>query len=73
VGFDRMQQIARDAYTSTESNLYAVSPETSHVFKEFSDGDPDFWSPRPSAGATSSTNDGTVMAFLRKDLEAKQK
>lgn len=73
VGFDRMQQIARHAYTSTESNLYAVSPETSHVFKEFSDGDPDFWSPRPSAGANSSANDGTAVAFLRKSSDAKQK
>jgi hypothetical protein len=73
VGFDRMQQIAGDAYTSTESNLYTVSPETSHVFKEFSDGDPDFWSPRPSAGANSSANDGTAVAFLRKSPEAKQK
>jgi hypothetical protein len=72
-GFDRMQQIARDAYVSTESNLYSVSPETSHVFKEFSDGDPDFWSPRPSAGANSSANDGTAVAFLRKSSEAKQK
>ena len=72
-GFDRMQQIARDAYTSTESNLYAVSPETSHVFKEFSDGDPDFWSPRPSAGANTSANDGTAVAFLRKDAGTKQK
>jgi hypothetical protein len=73
VGFDRMQQIARDAYASTESNLYAVSPETSHVFKEFSDGDPDFWSPRPPAGADSSANDGTAVALLRKSSEAKQK
>jgi hypothetical protein len=72
-GFDRMQQIALDAYASTESNLYAVSPETSHVFKEFSDGDPDFWSPRPSAGANFSANDGTAVALLRKGAETKQK
>jgi hypothetical protein len=73
VGFDRMQQIARDAYASTESNLYAVSPETSHVFKEFSDGDPDFWSPRPSAGVIPSANDGTPLALLRKSAETNQK
>ena len=72
-GFDRMQQIARDAYISTESNLYAVSPETSHVFKEFSDGDPDFWSPRPSAGANSSANEGTAVAILKMGAETKQK
>jgi hypothetical protein len=48
-GADRMEQIARVAYASTESNLYAINPETSHVFKEFADGDPGFWSPRASA------------------------
>src|SRR5439155_2997107 len=30
---ERMQQIAREAYVHTESNLYAVSPEKSHVSK----------------------------------------
>jgi hypothetical protein len=49
VAADRMQQIARDAYTSTESNLYAVSPEMSHVSKEFAAGESAFWTPRPSA------------------------
>jgi hypothetical protein len=66
-GFDRMQQIARDAYASTESNLYSVSPEMSHVTKEFSGGDPDFWSPRPSAGLKTSTNKGTAVASLGSD------
>jgi len=47
-GFERMQQLARDAYASTESNLYAVSPSTSHVSKEFAAGDPGFWSPKPA-------------------------
>jgi hypothetical protein len=45
-GVARMQQIARDAYASTESNLYAISPETSHVSKEFAAGDPTFWAPK---------------------------
>ena len=40
---ERMQQIAREAYASTESNLYAVSPQMSHVSKEFTASDPDFW------------------------------
>jgi hypothetical protein len=70
-GFDHMQQIARDAYASTESNLYSVSPEMSHVTKEFSGGDPDFWSPRPSAGLKSSTNQGTAVASLRSDAGTK--
>jgi hypothetical protein len=42
----RLRQIAREAYASTESNLYAVSPEMSHVTREFAAGDPDFWRPR---------------------------
>jgi len=45
----QMEQIAREAYASTESNLYAMSPETSHVSKDFADGDPEFWSPRRRA------------------------
>jgi hypothetical protein len=40
----RMEHIAREAYQSTESNLYFISPETSHVSKEFAEGDPEFWS-----------------------------
>jgi hypothetical protein len=47
----RIEQIARDAYDETESNLYAVSPDTSHVAKEFAAGDPQFWSPKPPAAA----------------------
>jgi hypothetical protein len=46
---DRMEQIAREAYQSTESNLYFTSPETSHVSKDFADGDPEFWYPKPGA------------------------
>jgi hypothetical protein len=46
---DRMEQIAREAYQSTESNLYFISPETSHVSKDFADGDPEFWSHKPTA------------------------
>ncbi len=50
-GSQRMEQIARESYTSTESNLYAVSPEMSHVAKEFAEGDAEFWSPkRPAEG-----------------------
>ncbi|HET9308219.1 MAG TPA: hypothetical protein VFO46_19530 [Candidatus Sulfotelmatobacter sp.] len=48
---ERMQQIARDAYASTESNLYSINPEKSHVSKGFAAGDLDFWTPRPQAAA----------------------
>ena len=49
----RMEQIARDAYVVTESNLYFISPETSHVSREFAAGDPQFWSPKSPAAAIS--------------------
>jgi hypothetical protein len=45
------EQIAREAYAATESNLYAISPAMSHVSKDFADGDPAFWSQKPSAAA----------------------
>ena len=55
-GAGRMQQVARDAYLSSESNLYAISPEMSHVSKEFAAGDPAFWSPKPAAAADPRSN-----------------
>lgn len=45
----RMRQIAREAYIVSESNLYAISPEMSHVSKDFAAGDPAFWSPKSAA------------------------
>lgn len=71
-GFDRMQQIARDAYASTESNLYAIRPETSHVPKEISDGDPDFWLSKPSAEAKPSPAVGIEAESGQKAAEANQ-
>lgn len=50
---ERMQQIAREAYAQTESNLYAISPEKSHVSKAFAAGDPQFWTPKPQTKTTS--------------------
>jgi hypothetical protein len=44
-----MEQIARDAYASTESNLYVIGPEMSHVSREFTEGDPSFWSAKTPA------------------------
>jgi hypothetical protein len=44
---DRMRQIAREAYASTESNLYSINPAKSHVTKEFAAADPEFWTPKP--------------------------
>ena len=45
----RREQIAREAYERMESNLYAISPEMSHVAKDFAEGDPEFWVAKPSA------------------------
>jgi hypothetical protein len=42
---EHLQQIARESFASTESNLYLVRPDMSHVSHEFADGDPDFWRP----------------------------
>lgn len=44
---EHMQQIAREAYVHTESNLYVITPEKSHVSKQFAAGDSEFWKPRP--------------------------
>ena len=49
----RTEEIAQAAYASTESNLYLISPETSHVSREFAEGDPGFWSPKPPAASRS--------------------
>ena len=46
-GTERLEQIARESYASTETNLYAVKPEMSHVSKEFAAGDADFWRHKP--------------------------
>ena len=41
----RMQDVARNAYLSWDSELYFVNPEQSHVSTEFAAGDPAFWIP----------------------------
>jgi hypothetical protein len=60
----RTDQIAREAYLSTESNLYALSPDTSHVSREFAAGDPEFWSPKKAAAPKQP---------VRKDSDSKPK
>jgi len=60
----RADQIAREAYLSVESNLYALSPETSHVSKDFAEGDPEFWAPKKSA---------TSRPSAAKDVDSKPK
>jgi hypothetical protein len=60
----QMEQTAREAYAFTESNLYVISPEMSHVSKDFAEGDPGFWSPNRSA---------SPKPPVRKDADAKPK
>jgi hypothetical protein len=50
-GVRRLEQIAREGYVSTKSNLYAVSAEMSHVSKEIAAGNPSFWKPSPEVAA----------------------
>lgn len=41
--YSRLQAIARDAYISWDSELFILSPSTSHVSNQFAAGDPSFW------------------------------
>lgn len=68
---NEMQQIASDSYISTESNLYAISPEMSHVSKEFAAGDPEFWSPKHPT-SVKPTADAADKANNPKTTKAKQ-
>jgi hypothetical protein len=40
----RLQEIARSAYESVEANIYFVNPQLSHMPKDFTALDPNFWS-----------------------------
>lgn len=71
-GASRMQQIAQEGYISTESNLYAISPTTSHVSREFAAGDPEFWSPKPVADARRSAEGVSAKASKPDDASAKR-
>ena len=53
IGGDRLRQIGLDAISSTENHVFIVSPEMSHMWKEFAAGDPDFWTPKPAAATKS--------------------
>ena len=53
---ERMQQIAREAYASTESNLYSINPQKSYVSKRFAAGDPEFWALKPQVAVKTERN-----------------
>jgi len=63
----RLQEIARQSYASTESNLYVVNSEISHVSKEFAAGDPNFWTPTPVPAAKPAGTKGTVIPTADQD------
>jgi hypothetical protein len=48
IGGERLPKILLEAIASAENQMYAVAPEQSHMPKEFTDGDPDFWTPQPA-------------------------
>jgi hypothetical protein len=52
---DHLQELARIAYGTSDTRLFAVHPETCHVSKEFAAGDPDFWSPATLSAPPSTT------------------
>jgi hypothetical protein len=68
----RLQQIAREAYASTESNLYAVSPEMSHVSQEFATSDPDFWVPKREPEAKPERRENSQKPAAQRGLASKQ-
>ena len=39
----RLQEIARSAYDSIETNIYSVNPQQSHMPKDFTALDPNYW------------------------------
>lgn len=43
---ETLKKIERESFASTESNIYSIKPEMSHVSKSFAATDPDFWSHR---------------------------
>ncbi len=47
--FKNMMKGAGEVFSSTESNIYAFNPKTSHVSKEFAAGDAEFWTPKSKA------------------------
>ncbi|HKV26964.1 MAG TPA: hypothetical protein VJN90_01660 [Candidatus Acidoferrales bacterium] len=42
----RMEEIARTAYVSWDSEIYALNPQDSHVREDFAAGNPSFWKPK---------------------------
>ncbi len=48
----RLQEIARSAYDSIETNIYAVNPQLSHMPRDFTAEDPAYWMPKTAPPKT---------------------
>jgi hypothetical protein len=52
----RLQEIARSAYASIETNIYFVNPQLSHMPKDFTALGPDYWTPKANPAPTDKEN-----------------
>jgi hypothetical protein len=43
----RLQEIARNAYSSVKTDIFYINPRCSHLPEDFTSGDPDFWTAKP--------------------------
>jgi hypothetical protein len=48
----RLQEIARSAYDSIETNIYVVNPHLSHMPRDFTAEDPAYWMPKTTPPKT---------------------
>lgn len=48
----RLQEIARSAYDSIETNIYVVNPQLSHMPRDFTAEDPSYWMPKTPPSET---------------------
>lgn len=70
IGGERLPKILLEAIASAENDMYVVSPERSHMPKDFTDGDPAFWTP---AGASSKPRAATNPATPTTKSSAEKK
>jgi len=52
----RLHEIARSAYDSIETNIYSVNPQLSHMPKDFTALDPNYWITKTAPVATKSSH-----------------
>jgi hypothetical protein len=65
-GSRRLEELARNGYVTTKSNLYAVNPEMSHVPKAVAERDPGFWNPKPIGTGNGSVAKGSAAGSVEK-------